>query len=111
MDASVVIGQQNFTSNTANDGQGSINKYGLSWPFGVYSDGTRLFVSDNVNNRVLIYNHIPISNHASADVVIGQQDFTHGDINQGGSAEANTLRVPAGILTIGNKLLISDVSL
>ena len=37
-----------------------------------------MYISDMGNNRVLIYNSIPTTNYAPADVVIGQKDFnTH----------------------------------
>jgi hypothetical protein len=36
-----------------------------------------MFVSDFYNHRVLIYNTIPATNNASADVVIGQANFTN----------------------------------
>ena len=45
-------------------------------PVSVTSDGVRLFVTDLGNNRVLIWNSIPTSNGAAADVEIGQPDMT-----------------------------------
>jgi hypothetical protein len=54
---------------------------------GVYTDGNKLFVADILNQRVLIFNSIPTSNGASADVVVGQPNFTS---NSSGTT-ANTL--------------------
>ncbi len=105
--ADVVIGQTNFTSNSANQG-GSAGANTLSYPTGVYSDGTRLYVADSYNNRVLIYNQIPTANNVSADVVIGQTNFTSNSANQGGSAGANTLSYPTGVYSDGTKLLVAD---
>ncbi len=105
--ADVVVGQQNMTSNSANQG-GSVTANTLKYPYAVYSDGNKLFVADSYNNRVLIYNSIPTSNNASADVVVGQQDFTHNEINQGGSVAANTLEGPYGVYSDGIKLFIVD---
>lgn len=48
----------------------------LNSPYGVATDGTRLFVADTNNNRVLIYNQIPMSPGVKADVVLGAPDFT-----------------------------------
>ena len=45
-------------------------------PQGVWIQNGRLYVADTQNNRVLIYNQIPTANGASADVVLGQPDFT-----------------------------------
>ena len=44
-------------------------------PVSVTSDGTHLFVTDLGYNRVLIWNSIPTTNGAPADVVIGQPDM------------------------------------
>lgn len=70
--ADVVIGQTNFTTNTS-----GIAADKLNYPSGVIitPDG-KLIVSDMYNNRILIYNSIPTTNGASADVVIGQTNFT-----------------------------------
>lgn len=73
--ASVVIGQQNFTAVTANQG-GTAAANTLSSPRGIAMAGSKLLISDRSNNRILIYNQLPTSNNASADVVIGQSTFT-----------------------------------
>ena len=105
--ADLVIGQQNMTSNDSNQG-GAAAANTLSTPYSVWSDGDKLFIADSDNNRVLIYNHIPTSNNASADVVVGQQDMIHNVANQSVSAGANTLGGPIGVYSDGIKLLVSD---
>lgn len=109
MSASVVIGQSVFTSIATNQG-GSAAANTLNNPVGIATDGTRLFIADSQNNRVLIYNTIPTSNNASADVVIGQTNFSNTSPNQGGLADANTLRQPTGVATDGTRLFIADYS-
>ena len=104
--ADLEIGQTNMTSNTSN--AGGLSSKSLSYPRAVVSDGIGLFVADTNNNRVLIYNSIPNSNNASADVVIGQADFTHNSANQGGSVGANTLSSPTSVFVVNGKLIISD---
>jgi uncharacterized repeat protein (TIGR01451 family) len=106
--ADVVIGQPNFTSGDVNQGNANPAANTLNAPHDVYSDGTKLFIGDRENNRVLIYNTIPTSNNASADVVIGQADFTGGDANRGGDPAANTLDDLAGVFSDGTRLFISD---
>jgi len=111
--ADVVIGQQNFTSQIANQtGAANVNANTLYNPFGVFSDGKRLFITEFNNNRVLIYNSIPTTNNASADVVIGQQNFTSQTENQTGAAnvKANTLYSPRGIFSDGKRLFIADTA-
>ena len=46
----------------------------MDFPRFALSDGTRLFVADGGNDRVLIYNTIPTQNAAAADVILGQPD-------------------------------------
>lgn len=106
--ADVVIGQQNMTSRSANQG-GSVGANTFIEPINVFYDGTRLFVADWENNRVLIYNSLPTSNGASADVVIGQADMTHNSENQGGSADANTLNGPVAVYSDGTRLYVADM--
>src|SRR3989339_252891 len=105
--ADVVIGQPNMTSNTANNGGLGANT--LYRPLGVYSDNTKLYIADTSNNRVLVYNEIPTSNNASADVVIGQPNMTSNTANNGGRA-ANRLNAPYAITVNNGKIYISDLS-
>lgn len=107
--ATMLIGQLDYTSSGANYLQEStLGQDGLNQPWGVWSDGTRLFVADTSNNRVLIYNTIPTSGDVTPDVVVGQPDFTSNSGNQGGSIAANTLYYPVDVLVIGEKMLIAD---
>jgi len=88
--ADIVIGQINFTTSFANDNTDLCTSVGtdasgnpiypatcvntLSFPRFVLSDGTRLYIADAGNDRVLVFNHIPTVNGAPADTVIGQPD-------------------------------------
>jgi len=105
--ADVVVGQVDMTHNLANQG-GSVSASTLYRPTAAFSDGNKLFVVDATNNRVLIYNSIPTSSNASADVVVGQADMTHNSDNQGGSVGPNTLSLPPFASSDGKKLFISD---
>ncbi len=104
--ADVVVGQTNMTSNGANQG-GATRAYTLSHPYGVYSDGTRLFVADCNNNRVVIYNTIPTANNASANTVLGQPDMTSNTANNGGIG-SDTLNNPRMIHGNGRQLFVGD---
>ena len=107
--ADVVIGQQDMLSVSANQG-GAPAANTLSGPVGICSNGTNLIIADWNNHRVLVYNTIPASNNASADVVIGQADMSQNSPNQGGSCAANTLFYPYDVALYGSKLIISDFS-
>ncbi len=92
----VVVGQVDFNSNSSNQGA-SPDANTLSNPHAVFYDGKRLYIADSGNHRVLVFNSMPTSNNASADYVIGQQDFTSNSDNQGGSVNANTLNKPTDV--------------
>lgn len=72
--ADVVIGQTNMTNNGAATTQ---SRFRSPWNCSLAPDG-KLLVADDGNHRVLVFNRIPTSNGASADLVIGQSNFTTG---------------------------------
>jgi uncharacterized protein (TIGR03437 family) len=76
----------------------------LSFPRAVLSDGTRLYVADGGNDRVLIFNRIPTQNGAAADVVLGQRDFFVIEENNG----TGTLRAPSALAHDGVNLYVAD---
>ena len=106
--ANVVIGQVDMISGSVNQG-GAVGANTLNESTSVFSDGTKVFIADVTNNRVLIYNSIPTSNNASADVVIGQTNFTGSSANQGSATPgANTLFNPSYVITSGSTMFIAD---
>ena len=106
-EAVAVLGQANFTASTA-----STTRSGLASPAGLAYDASnkRLFVGDNGNNRVLVYEAATITNGEDAGAVLGQADFTSGNASRGGSASANNLSGPYGLsYDAGNKrLFVAD---
>ena len=90
----------------------------LSSPSFVSSDGTRLFVADGGNDRVLIFNQIPTQNAPEADVVLGQPDeyasvvtsvssLFNPLLNQSGAAVTPT---PTSLAWDGTNLYVADPS-
>jgi sugar lactone lactonase YvrE len=102
--ANFVLGQPNLTSNTLNNG--GISSSRIYFPSGVFGDGTRLFVADTNNHRVLIWNTLPTSNGQAADLVLGQSFF---NTNAAGTTNA-TLRFPASVYSDGTHLFVADTS-
>ncbi|MBY0486466.1 MAG: DUF11 domain-containing protein, partial [Flavobacteriaceae bacterium] len=99
--ADVVLGQPNFTSNNV-----GVSATAMNGPTGVFvsSDG-RLLVADRGNHRILIWNSIPTSTNAPADVVVGQTVFS----SPGGGSSATTMLNPWGVCVAPNgKLLVAD---
>jgi len=100
--ADVVVGQPDFTTTSAGV---AANKFDIAT--GVYATRNRLFVADNNNNRLLIFNSIPASNGASADIVLGQPDFTSTVPNNGGIS-SSSLEFPHIPFVWNAKLLVTD---
>src|SRR5208283_4095432 len=81
--ADVEVGQKDFTTSLFNDNTDLCISIGvdssnnpiypslcgntLSFPRFALSDGTRLYIADGGNDRVLIFNSIPTTNGARAD--------------------------------------------
>ncbi|AFK03961.1 NHL repeat containing protein [Emticicia oligotrophica DSM 17448] len=101
--ADVVIGQPNFEQNEPNiRGIGSTpSAQSLNWPYGVFSDGTHLWICDTGNRRILFYNSIPTENFAAASKVIGKPSFTERDYENYEPIWPYSLRVSTnGVLAI-----------
>lgn len=99
--AQVVIGQPDMDSCNENgsdeaDTRGPTSRGVLSFPMSVWSDDTRLVVSDQGNNRVLIWDTFPGSSQ-EADHVLGQDDFTGSEPNAGGAVRSHTLDEPRSV--------------
>jgi hypothetical protein len=99
--ADIVLGQPDF--NTAN--AASTTQSTFSRPLDVFSDGRHLFVADDGNHRILIWNTIPKANNAPADVVLGQSNFTAGAL---AAASSRTFEFPWAVFSDGKKLYIAD---
>ena len=97
--ADVVLGQWDFNSNLWSTAQNLTTKIE-----GVATDGQKLIAVDKDNNRVLIWNSIPTSNAANADVVIGQSSFS---ANSSG-ASASQLYGPTTASIHNGRLFICD---
>lgn len=84
--ANVVVGQTGFTTNGSNANGTTVVANGLSFlnnqsHVGIFSDGTKLYVPDTANNRVLIWNTIPTTSGSNASVVVGQPNLTTNTAN------------------------------
>ena len=72
-------------------------------PKGIASDGVRLLLVDGNNNRVLIWNNLPVGN-TSPDVVLGQPDFTSNSPGTG----RHQMNWPVGVSTDGTRVVVAD---
>ena len=106
--ADVVLGQVGFTANLANRGLDAPRADTLNWCYGVSIADGRLLVSDTGNRRVLIWDAVPQTHGAPADLVLGQADFTCRDENAGRSIGATGMRWPHAIAARGASLMVAD---
>lgn len=131
--ADLEIGQVNFTTAIPNDNTDLCPSVGvdannnpiytsmcastLSFPRFALSDGTRLYIADGGNDRVLIFNQIPTQNAASADVILGQPDqYNDVEITSTSStftpnlfeSASNITPSPTGLAWDGTNLYVSD---
>ncbi|MGZ3920621.1 MAG: T9SS type A sorting domain-containing protein [Bacteroidia bacterium] len=106
--ASAVLGQSSFTT-----GGGSTTQNGISFDLAPQSGGLihydhntgALWVSDNLNKRVLRYNNAATKpSGANADAVLGQSVFTTAFTGLNSSQFAR----PDGLTTVGTSLFVSD---
>ncbi len=74
---------------------------GVAWS----PDGNKLIAASGSQNRVLIWNSIPVVNGQPADVVLGQPDFT----SSGSGTSSTSLHYPCGVMVSpGGKLLVAE---
>ncbi|MCW2921362.1 MAG: putative haloacid dehalogenase-like hydrolase family protein [Thermoleophilia bacterium] len=91
-----VLGQANFTSVLANRG-GSAAANTMNNPKGVWFDGSYLYVTDSMNNRVLIWSSWPAVDGAPANNVLGQTTMT----GTSTTCAADKLSYPSAVTTTG----------
>ena len=104
----MVLGQSERSGGLANRGADRPRADTLNWCYGVAIEDGRLYIADTGNRRVLVFDRIPQTDGASADLVLGQRDFTTRDENAGGPAGAMSMRWPHGIALDRGALLIAD---
>ena len=104
VNAGVIIGQPNGSTFG-----GNLSQSGLNEPAGVASNGQILAIADTNNNRVLIWNSIPQTDNAPADIVLGQTGFTSiATVVSPPVLNASSMRGPESVWIQGNRLFVAD---
>jgi len=107
--ADIVLGQANFTTVALV----TVTASAMRGPQGVWIQGSKLFVADTQNNRILIWNSIPTQNNQAADLVLGQPDFvTSPPINQVNPnlpTTASIMLSPTSVTSDGTRLYVTDL--
>jgi hypothetical protein len=108
--ADLVLGQRDFTTRDAGGGD-DIDAAGMRWPHAAALDGGRLFVSDAGTSRIMVWHHLPETDGAPCDAVIGQADFAGADNNRGAyDPTAGSLHLPYGVAATAGHLFVADTA-
>ncbi|CAN5760780.1 NHL repeat-containing protein [soil metagenome] len=103
----LILGQPDAHSVTENQG-GQCSASTFYWPFGIAVVGSRFWVADTGNRRVLGWdNGIPDPGRP-ADVVLGQPDGSHREENRGGVVGPASFRWPHDLAGRDDLLLVAD---
>src|SRR5690606_12849719 len=120
----MVLGQASFDTcapndtdqNGAQDIDNLLDGRTMFHPTNVWTDDERLFVVDQANNRILVWNSFPTENFAEADYVIGQESMNRNAINdvdqdgvQDASASASTLNNPWDVIVHNGQMIVTDM--
>ena len=97
--ADFVIGQLDFSMNGA-----TTTAYGLNHPYAAYCMANKLFVVEQGNNRILVFDPIPTATNPIASYVIGQPDMTTGT----SGCAAGKFNSPYEILRVGDTFYVAD---
>jgi hypothetical protein len=108
--ADLVLGQSGFLSRDENGG-GSPDACSMRWPHAIAQAGSRLFITDAGNNRIMIWNAIPAASGAPCDQVLGQRNFADVDHNQSLYWPSDaTLHMPYGVAAVGRWCIAADTA-
>jgi uncharacterized protein (TIGR03437 family) len=126
--ADFALGQPDLTSHEANNVKALCESTGvdedgnklypklcaatLEGPRFALSDGRRLFIADGGNDRVLVFNTIPLTSGKAADVVLGQISDQVNNVSDSAAPEwrsaTDQLRTPSSLAWDGTNLYVSD---
>lgn len=98
--ANLVLGQPDFGLNASTPPSAT----SMHFPNAVHFDGTRFYVADGPNARVLVWKSFPTTNGQPADYVLGQPTLASG----GTGYQATQLGYAADVLVAGNSLFVQD---
>ncbi|WNG40302.1 hypothetical protein F0U61_46440 [Archangium violaceum] len=111
----LVLGQPGFDNDDIEPGP--CDAHSFHFPEGAFIGHGKLLVADSAHNRVLVWNTIPTTNGAPADLVLGQRSLTTcaandatGDGVSDDAPSASTLWNPMGVWTDGTRLVVVDAA-
>ena len=105
MNADIVVGQPSFEEGVVNNGGRSARS--IHNPKHIFVGDGKLFIAEEGNNRIVIFNEIPSGNFQEADVVVGQADFSS---RVNGVTNATTFDAANGVWAVNGKMFMADVT-
>ncbi len=107
--ADLVLGQRDFGLRDESGGVPALSS--MRWPHGVTLWGERLSVTDAGNNRIMLWDAVPIRDNQACERLLGQRVPALVDHNQSLYWPSDaTLRMPYGIAAAGDWLLAADTA-
>ncbi len=112
--ADVCLGQFGMDEREPNRGDfDNVTPETLSFPTSAFyhAETGKVFVVDQGNNRVLIWNKLPSNNGVPADLVLGQKDFYSREVNSGMGmkrCDAGSMYFPTDVVFGRKGLFVSD---
>ncbi len=108
--ADLVLGQPDMFSRNENGG-GTASGSSMRWCHDITFWGENLVITDAGNNRVMIWDGMPIENNTPCTVVLGQKSFDFVELNQGVYfPNASSLSMPYGVDAIDDWLIVADTA-
>lgn len=101
--ADVVVGQGSMSTNAL-----ATTAAGMRRPSSAFSDGEKLYVTEDQNRRVTIFNSIPTTNGASASVVLGQAGSFVTNAWDGAGCTISSIDDPSAVAVDSGKLFVAD---
>ncbi|MEN0003547.1 MAG: hypothetical protein AAF798_05365 [Bacteroidota bacterium] len=107
--ADVIIGQESFEGNGQNQFGWFPKANTLNWCYDSHFYGDGLWVGDTGNSRLLWFEQVPTANNASANDLLGQDDFETGSENMKAILTTEySYYWPFSISTEGQTMVVAD---
>ncbi|ODQ86566.1 NHL repeat-containing protein [Mycolicibacterium holsaticum] len=103
----LILGQPDASSVAPNQGK-TCSASTMYWPFGIAVIGSRFWVADTGNRRVLGWKGGIPEPGQPADIVVGQPDAAHRSENRGGAVGPASFRWPHDLAGRDDLLLVAD---
>jgi hypothetical protein len=107
--ADLVFGQPDFTTAGEFPYQAQTAS-SLRFPYAIDVDpaADTMVVADTANNRVLVWDSVPVESNSPADRVLGQPDFGTNGENRWDAVGADTMCWPYGLCLHADRLAVAD---